>query len=270
MILLHLFACTFQPGGAFATLDGATFEAALEPGAARDLSTGDALIFLTDLAYEVTVERADVGVESVDILTLQASGGAFDPANPPDGFTLCHGGHCHDEGGALWSYAEVEAFMATGGGGFSTVVGMPVDASLDLVHPEARAVAPDTSDLPMGPLDRLEVGWTTFVLEGTAVGGALVGPTPVRVEVALPDAVGVDLGYDVGRTGPEALTLAARLAVPGTLFDGVDLATLVVDGAVDLTATDAAQGVIDHLLESVVTAELTDVATGTVITEEEP
>jgi hypothetical protein len=92
----------------------------------------------------------------------------------------------------------------------------------------------------------------------------------VRVEVALPDAVGVDLGYDVGRTGPEALTLAARLAVPGTLFDGVDLATLVVDGAVDLSATDAAQGVIDHLLESVVTAELTDVATGTVITEEEP
>ena len=59
MILLHLFACTFQPGGAFATLDGATFEAALEPGVARDLSTGDALIFLTDLAYEVTVERAD-------------------------------------------------------------------------------------------------------------------------------------------------------------------------------------------------------------------
>lgn len=106
-----LAGCAWGPGAGFATLQKVTTTQALPIAADRLDETGR---WKTDNGYRLTVAEKLVRVH-VSALVIdgvgegaQAAGpGTFDPANPPPGYSLCHGGHCHRDDGALVDYADI-------------------------------------------------------------------------------------------------------------------------------------------------------------------
>ena len=136
LLLLLLAGCAFGPGDPFAVLSPEVDARWTVPDE-RVRPDGFALLASN---YEVRLTRAELTVERAALRSLSAgggasSGGSFDPANPPAGYSLCHGGHCHRDDGALVPYAEVEAAMSGGGGSatFVEVVGLPVQRAVDLL-----------------------------------------------------------------------------------------------------------------------------------------
>jgi hypothetical protein len=229
--------CAWDAGHGFATVEAASLEARFEPGAARAIDGG----FQTDLGYAVTLEELSLEVEELGFDTLATAGGTFDPANPPPGYTLCHGGHCHHEDGRLVPYAEVEAEVAAGGG-FSRVVTFDASRTADLLDPEQQMLAEGapSNELPRTSLRRVVVGIERFELRGVVSYGDLA---PRDVHVVLKSGVGLDSPYElvIDEEGLGTIALGATLSLDATLFDGVDFAALP-DEELDTTNPDGALG----------------------------
>jgi hypothetical protein len=230
-------SCALEPGQGFATLERATVELAFEPGKARDLGEDG---FLTDRSYRVRLEHASVHVDSLSLEEITGgTGGTFDPANPPPGFSLCHGGHCHADDGRLVSYAEVEAELSGGASAFRAVATTSLEARADLLTPtplQALVFEP-SRELPRSDLRRLVLALGALELEGTIDHADL--PLPLALDVRLPlGSLGADLDVSIGRDGPERLEVRAAASFDGTLLDGLELAALAVDGRVTLHAPD--------------------------------
>jgi hypothetical protein len=265
--------CTFSDGRGFARASGeleASF-AGLDPAAGRLSADG---WLKTDTSFEVQVTDLTLQVREVRLTAAAAAGGTgdgtctFDPADPPEGCTLCHSGHCHC-GEDLKTYAELEAELCGGGGtAASTVVAFPLGAGLDLLQP---APVPLTTcgaacDLGRGEIDGVAVVLDHLTLHATLrdrsvadrLGGAeldvavswdLAGatlestlaepavldrdqPYPVRVAVALPVAAGLLDGIawdELARDGTTVTIDAASNAAAGaTLTDNLTQSPLAV------------------------------------------
>lgn len=240
-LLLLLAACTFQPGTGFTRLNATSLEAALVPGEARDL--GDHAV-LTRQSYAVALDRMDLAVGEVVLEALGGGGSTtFDPANPPDGYTLCHGGHCHAEDGSLVSYAEIEAELAGGTATWSAVATLPVGLTLDLLDPvplDLTEVEP-SPELPMADVRRLVVRVEGLALSGEVSGGDLADAF-LSFEADLEGAVDLatDLDLPIDRDQAPTLSLAVTVEPDGTLFDDLAFSALAEDGTVTLTTTDEA------------------------------
>ena len=112
---LALNACTIADGSpwgrAYITLEAS----AERPDGASD---GDRYTFDTLDDYRVTIMGFGL---IADAITLGAGEGThapvrFDPANPPPGYSLCHGGHCHADDGSLVDYEDIADDLAGGDG----------------------------------------------------------------------------------------------------------------------------------------------------------
>jgi len=66
----------------------------------------------------------------------------FDPADPPEGYSLCHNGHCHADSGELVDYEDISAELAGGQTSAGGVV-QAIDSEVGL----------DTGDVVDVPLD---------------------------------------------------------------------------------------------------------------------
>jgi hypothetical protein len=134
-------ACTLDAGHGFATLEDGELRMEFAAGRARELDGG---AFLTDRGYRVHPATMTLHVSELALLELRgARGGAgasFDPANPPEGFALCHGGHCHAEDGSLVDYADVQAMLAGDTARFEPLATLPVDRTFDLLDGEDAAL----------------------------------------------------------------------------------------------------------------------------------
>jgi hypothetical protein len=231
-------ACAVDEGRGFATLKGGSLAVSLEAGAARDLGQNT---LLSDLAYRVHLNTAMLSVETVELSELSAASTndverSFDPANPPAGYTLCHGGHCHAEDGTLVSYAEIEAELAGGVASFEPVATMPVRQQLDLLaatFATLDSVEP-SPELPRTTLRQVSVRVSHLELTGSASGGpnAL---DPVAFSVNLPASGAFERGIDISidEDGPAELRADVSVELDGTLFDGVDFTALELDAAVE-------------------------------------
>ncbi len=204
-------------------------------------------------SYQVRVDVASLRLEDIELLASAGGGGggSFDPSNPPPGYSLCHGGHCHRDDGALIPYEQIEAELG-GGGGASTVVTLPVEAPWNLLDEETRQVAcePDC-ELPPTTVSRGRWSVTALHLEGT-VRDASVPPRftgerrfrldlrPQEAPVALLEG---DLDLPSDRHHAPRVALDLRLALTAALFDPVDWSTVSedADGMVDLGANDPAR-----------------------------
>lgn len=254
--------CTLEEGTGFATMQPATVEATLQPDAARDL--GEDRI-LTDLGYQVTLQHASLQIHEVVLQELrgqQAGGGAttsFDPQNPPEGFSLCHGGHCHADDGALVSYEEVQAQLAGGQVTLAALVSLPVDRAFDLLGNEQARIDRFVPSplLPRGQISRVRVDIGRLRLSGVVRAGPSA-PEPseaeLALEVSLPldEALSVTANRSLDRDADPDLRLAVAVKLDGTLFDGLDFAKLASDGAVRIEDRDAegARTLIDSLLRT--------------------
>lgn len=234
-----LLGCTLDAGRGFGELTQVTLDADLEPGEARDLGDG---AILTNLAYEVTPTVATLGLGTVSLLELQggAGGDSFDPADPPEGYGLCHGGHCHRDDGALVDYADVEAELAGGGASFAAVATIPIGQEVDLLGGASLELVPTDPTLPAADVSKLTLGVGTLHIEALVSDG-IDGGWPLTVDLALDGdlAVGFDLALD--RDHDPVVQLALALQPGGTLLDDLDFAALAVEGAVHI-ADDADPG----------------------------
>ncbi len=234
-----LLACTIGPGHGFGELEPVLFSAGLEPGAARDLGNGE---ILTRQGYAVRLDSFVVELGALELLELQgASGGAtFDPANPPPGYGLCHGGHCHAADGSLVAYADIQAEMAGGNASFVPIVSLSPPAEVDLVVGASATLSPDDPVLPAASLSMLKLQSRSLSLSGE-VRREPADDFSTRFEVDLPMTDGFRAGMELelARGEDPVVTLAVTLAPDGTLFDDLDFEALSVDGAWSLNSLDA-------------------------------
>jgi hypothetical protein len=232
--------CAFEKGRGFGTIEQATLSARLEPGSSRAL--GDDTV-LTDLGYAVRLEQARIRVDRVSLQELPGGGGegvGFDPADPPPGYTLCHGGHCHHEDGRLVDYQEIEAELAAAGDAeFVSIVVMPGPESIDLWSDdpvELTSFVP-SRELARATLSRLEVSLGQLTLRGALSGGPTDSgfgdpPAPLEVDFPLGTVLGQSIHFVIGEEEPGEFRLWIDLVAHGTLFDQIDFASHGSDGEV--------------------------------------
>lgn len=237
-------ACTLDAGHGFSTLESASISARLEPGPARDLGNRTVL---TDLGYWVAIESASWDLSDARLLASggDTGGGSFDPANPPAGYSLCHGGHCHADDGRLVDYQDIEAELAGGGAVLSPLVTLPLGEPLDLFSDQASeldAVVP-SRELPEARITRGEARFSRFRLQAKVSKGPAGAelPAPVALSVELPAlTLSRGLSFTIDRHAPAHLRLDLDARLDGTFADGIDFATLAGSGAVTLSDAERA------------------------------
>lgn len=242
-----LSACTLDAGHGFATVEEAALNARFEPGVARDLGMHTVL---TNLGYRVRIDAFEADVTQLQLLELRggSSGVRFDPANPPTGYTLCHGGHCHATDGRLVDYADIEAELAGGAATFASVLTLPIDATVDLRAGASTEpmLAEAARELPEARVTKLALGVTALRIRGEVAGGPAMGglgtsSVPVELMLAVGEvSSGVEWQIDRDSGGPTRLTFEWRVA--GTLFDDVAFAALVHEGRVAIVDPASTEG----------------------------
>lgn len=248
-----LMGCTVDAGGGFGTLEDARLTASFAPGA----RLSDEGWFLVTGGYRVTPETMTLGVGALRLDTFDApassGGGVFDPAAPPPGYTLCHGGHCHHVDGRLVSYEDIQAELSGGGGGsYVTLVTMPVEADLDLLGGDARTleVFDPSSELSEGVISRTQLGIRRFQMTGTVTEGTFGAERhPIRVDVSVDGPLStLEESREVGVDAPPSVNVHADVSVAATFLDDQPLgAALSGEGVVIETGAIAdavAQGIL--------------------------
>ncbi|MHB8878410.1 MAG: hypothetical protein ACYC8T_32340 [Myxococcaceae bacterium] len=221
--------CTFTPGGPFATLEP-RFTASLATPPERDL--GDGWLKLSS-EYQFKPSSAVIELGPIELKDFgSAASLGFDPAHPPPGYTLCHGGHCHRDDGALIPYAEIAASLG-GGGGPKTAVTLDAVAAelLGGGAPAELGCAPSCELLEQGKIAQAKAPVVRFFLEGLVHDGRpaprIVGVRPLRVELR-PDAgtrfLTGELDLPADRVAPPDVRLDLSFSPGPGLLDAVDFA----------------------------------------------
>lgn len=248
-LVLSTAGCARGPGHGFGEIAGVTLDARYTPGTARNLGDGWAL---TDLGYRVHLDRFEVEASELLLEQLPGAGGdpSFDPANPPVGFTLCHGGHCHAEDGSVWTYEEIEAELAGGSLAWAPVVAFDLSRGLDLVagaEVEWTACEPSCT-LPPAHIQRVSLPMEAMELEARVRDDA-DGTTEWTLDLSTSTAGtwtgALDLPFD--RDHDPAVTLGLAAVVDGVLLDGLDPAAMQPGGGPLLLDFDATAAVVANL-----------------------
>jgi hypothetical protein len=199
--------------------------------------------------YEVQVTRVKLALRQIELVGPTKAAASFDPAKPPPGFSLCHGGHCHADDGRLVAYEDVIA-EATGTMSLPLLVLGP--ATLDLLAPTAvRLPCPSGCEAGPGAITRARITIERLVVEGTVRDGPGVqqpiGSVAFALNVAnaanrpLPQ-VTVPLALPADNQHAPEVSLTLDLRIGSALLDAVPWPSLLTkDGRIEL-ATEAAPG----------------------------
>jgi hypothetical protein len=222
--------CAIGPGGPFASVDG-TIASSYAVSLDRVLPDGWARL-ASD--YQVRIDSATVGVVDAELRARAGGGGGggtFDPANPPPGFSLCHGGHCHRDDGALIPFEEIQADLAAGGAPtVTTLVRFPVSAQLDaLLDAERTLECEGSCDLPLTTITESRAGVNLLFVQGAVrdsrASSRLVGEVPFQLSA---DAAVLRTSTQIpsDRSHPPHIILRIRVELRPEHFDEVDWAVL--------------------------------------------
>jgi hypothetical protein len=280
-----LAGCAWGPGAGFATLQKAVTTQALPISADRLDETGR---WKTDNGYRLTIaERlVRVHVAGVTIDGPAAAGAAatasaaFDPANPPPGYSLCHGGHCHRADGALVDYADIQASLAGGNAAPATqrlmalvptskVAFVPLGGEASLDSFNCRAGADGACEFGQGTAASSDLLVQAVQAYGQAAAGpglAALGSGSVEWVldldmIAQPSAFRAGLAPRViDRLGPAGLRFTGRFQVTERLLDGIQwdrLAQSAAGATIKLEADAATkEQILTNLAKSAWSAEL--------------
>jgi hypothetical protein len=206
----------------------ATIEAGLEVPSDRLRPQGLA----TASGYVVQLTSLAVTSASVTF-TVDPPGAdsSFDPANPPEGFSLCHNGHCHAADGSLVDYDIVA--LSAGGAGRSTRL-VPAAAQLQPPLPSGQAA---TAPLSLGCSDDLcrydrgelssialrlaELRMAGRIFDGGSGGSLPADGAPFDLIVALDTEVTAAAQIPFGPDDDPGVKLGIGLALPISLIDAI-------------------------------------------------
>jgi hypothetical protein len=249
--VLLLAGCAWDAGEGFAVLEP-TVRAVYAPEEGREVFPGFQALASN---YQVLVTGASIRLERVELIPRRASAGPglFDPSNPPPGYSLCHGGHCHRDDGALIPYEEIEAELGGGGAAALPLATLPVgEVNLLNYTPIDVACEPDC-ELPRTELATGRWALTALRLQGLVRDGLdnprIAGERKFQLDLASPagsSPVAVlegELDVPSDRENEPRVQLRLLLDVPSRIFDEVNWAAVqpATDGTLDLsTANNAA------------------------------
>lgn len=246
--LLVISGCAFDAGQPWGVLE-ARVEARFAPPADRLLPGGG---FRTAADYGVELETLAVEMVDLRVQYAAATGLSFDPAKPPPGYTLCHGGHCHSVDGRLVDYADVAAEQS-GGGALS--VDLPVDRTVTLAAQPVRvtpAGCPNDCALERGEQAFLRLRLQALTLTGRVKdllpGSPRLPPEGVTIQGRIPLDLALtrELQATVGRGESLGVRLTGELNLAATLLDGVQWQELPrVGQAIDLSSALPAEVLAD-------------------------
>lgn len=184
------------------------------------------------------VALSEIVVRLGDVSLFAASDNnvvGFDPASPPPGYSLCHGGHCHRDDGALIDYEEIAAELNGGTGGEATLV---VAADTEMrVRIDESAVSTDFCegaaaggcDLARGRLGSVGLDVVGVEMRGRVFdsrsGDAIRLPEDgVAFDLAVNDVLSfsAEIAAEIGNGESVALRVDTLLQIEPSLFDGVD------------------------------------------------
>jgi hypothetical protein len=233
-------ACAFGPGGPFATVE-ARLSAQLRAPEDRALAGGWQRL---NTSYQALIESATLTVTSLELRQL-SGGAAFDPANPPPGFSLCHGGHCHADSGALVPYAEVGASL---GGSVQTVLALAGPGPLLLLEAPTRDLAClGSCELPRADISQVRSPNASLVLAGKVRDGLgsprISGEQPFAATIALEGAAALtgELSLPADRAHGPKVELTLRFAPSAAILDDLDWAQMPTPAGV-LSPMEVAEG----------------------------
>ena len=265
-LALLLAGCTFQPGVAFGTLGTATLAAGFEPASSRLDAEGR---IKTDGGYRIRLTSLTLVPRQLDFQSTSgkaATGGSFDPANPPAGYSNCHGGHCHRDDGALVDYADIEAELSGGSVTTRTVLSLPVETPFDLLAATATAslgASKAGQHLDRGTWNKASLQIASLSASGTVEDptsfNRLGGQTRSWSFTLTPGAFTKAIAVKIDRDRADRLDVAARLVITEKLWDAIDFQTLVAtEGAIvlDQHAVTRAQ-LADNLTQSAFSVTVT-------------
>jgi len=172
---------------------------------------GEPFVELVQVELQVEVDGGGAAAARGARLALQAleGGVSFDPADPPEGYGLCHNGHCHKDDGTLPTYEQIEAELAgdaatwtdelrtsagdadSGGGAVGLLPGpvaLPVSTiSRALLTVDALEIEQDGARTALGPLE-LPADFSLVVDREAPARARLVVTLTVLPATANPDA----------------------------------------------------------------------------------
>ena len=232
-LALGLFGCTFDDGNPWGEAE-VGLRASFEVPASRVRPDGSVK---TARDYAVKLDVLKLTFSTLTIGMTEGEGdtpAGFDPAAPPEGFSLCHNGHCHGADGKLYSYAEVAAAAAGGGsaGGAAPVVTVDVGTEDGVALAETPVDVPLAGcpcDLPRGTFTAAQLTVTRLQVRGSVTDlrptSRLATPV-VQVDLDLPlDAVfsaPLEGGVTRGDFGDQQLAFAATLVLTPKVLDAID------------------------------------------------
>lgn len=243
--LLLATGCALGPGQGFVTLDPLTLAA----------SAPDALA--TDLGHAIAWDALVLEVGELALQELSGGGATFDPTNPPEGYSLCHNGHCHADDGSLPTYAEIEAALAGDAATWTPVVWAdpePVDL-LDGGDGIPLRVRPSPS-LPLAEIGRASLALRRLTGAGTVSGGGLAEDGPLVLDVPLEGALTASLFLAVDRDAPATVGVRFEVDLGETWLDGVDLTAGLHAYTVTVADDPLGQRVAEAILATPPSAEL--------------
>ena len=177
---------------------------------------------------EVVVRTAPEGTDTGD----------FDPANPPEGYSLCHNGHCHAADGSLPTYEEIAAKLGTAQSTGPTVRWLPLKEAAPVRASATGADLPlapcgAQCDVGLGQATLLEVHLTDVRIKGDASGlNGSIGALDVTMPGKLIITKVIEVPFD--RAHAPIATLDVDVQLPATLLDDVPLSDHISEGAVQL------------------------------------
>lgn len=212
----------------------------------------------TTTNYSVQIDRLSLRFDSFSI-AMSAEGAevtAFDPANPPPGYTLCHNGHCHSVDGRLVDYEDIALELTGGVAAGATITQAFSEGLLDL-GPETIAVptgaCANDCQLPRGGLSTATLVVGQIEVEGR-VFDRLTGDrrrlpesgAPFSLSAERPLSFALTLSGAVGKDEPVAVDFDGLFEAPSALFDGLDWQAYLSEPTGSLTLpAEAATQILD-------------------------
>lgn len=234
-VALHVAGCTFVVGEPWGALS-VSATAAFAPPAARLTESGQ-----VKTARDYGLSLDEVTAEFAAVRLRLSTGEAtlsFDPRDPPAGYSLCHGGHCHASDGRLVDYAEIEAELS---GGVTrpelTVPVVPEGLLLTSTpSPLTLSACTDGCLLERGTIDEVSLELTSLRLRGRAFDlrpneDARL-PTeglPFVLHLDVPVAPSALAEISLDGSEPSEIGLEVAYALPAELFDEVLFEELPLD-----------------------------------------
>ncbi len=218
---------------ALGLLTGCAFDAGEPWGRAHvELQASAPTSLRTADGITIELQQVELSTDAVLLFAGESSAAAaFDPADPPEGCTFCHSGHCHC-GDDLIDYDALAAQIAGAGDDAAPAAVVPAEPAPVALSAEPQTVPVEGCDggctLPRGALRRVEVSLVGLRLVGEANGA------PFDLDLAVPAAIsaGTEVAFDRGE--PVDATLALELSLPLELLDGIDPTAPAPDAATRL------------------------------------